>query len=127
MSKRLLWAWAPAIAFALLIVVMSSIPSSELGARVIWSYDKLIHAAVYAVLAALLCRALLIGVRHGSPVSGAAVAVALAALFGASDEWHQSFTPGRDASAADLVADVVGAMLGAALTAVLYRRRARGS
>jgi VanZ family protein len=126
MSKRLLWAWGPAAAFAVLIVVMSSIPASELGARVIWSYDKLIHAAVYAVLAGLLCRALS-SEGSGSPVISVALAVALAAIFGASDEWHQSFTPGRDASAADLVADVVGAVLGAALTAVLYRRRARGS
>ncbi|HUH03119.1 MAG TPA: VanZ family protein [Kofleriaceae bacterium] len=127
MSRRLLWAWAPAVAFALLIVVMSSIPASELGPEVIWGYDKLIHAAVYAVLAALLCRALLIGGRPGSPAAGAALAGAIAAGFGASGEWHQSFTPGRDSSAADLVADVVGAVLGAALTAVLYRRRARGS
>lgn len=124
---RLVWAWGPVAVLALLIVVMSSIPADELAAPAIWHYDKLVHAAVYAALAALLCRALLLGSARGSPVLLAAVAVVLTTAFGATDEWHQSFTPGRDASAGDLLADALGAVLGAALTAVLYRRRARGS
>ena len=41
-----------------------------------------------------------------------AAAVAFCGLWGASDEWHQSFVPGRSASAADLAADVVGASVG---------------
>jgi VanZ family protein len=38
--------------------------------------------------------------------------------FGASDEWHQSFVPGRSAEVADWVADTAGA----ACAAVLYVR-----
>jgi VanZ family protein len=37
-----------------------------------------------------------------------------AVLYGLSDEVHQSFIPGRDASVGDVVADALGALLGAA-------------
>jgi VanZ family protein len=42
-----------------------------------------------------------------------AAAVAFCGLWGASDEWHQSFVPGRDSSVFDLAADVVGCTIGA--------------
>lgn len=70
--------------------------------------DKIVHAALYAILAALsypLARSL--GLRR----TGAAIAAMLfASLYGASDEWHQSFVGGRDADVMDWVADTLGAM-----------------
>jgi VanZ family protein len=49
--------------------------------------------------------------------------------YGVTDEWHQSFVPGRSADAIDLVADAVGAGLAAgglgAWGIMLRRRRAR--
>jgi hypothetical protein len=41
-----------------------------------------------------------------------AASVLFCGLWGASDEWHQSFVPGRDSSVADLAADVIGATIG---------------
>lgn len=41
------------------------------------------------------------------------IAWLLTIAFAASDEWHQSFVPARDASLLDLVADLVGAGLSA--------------
>lgn len=42
------------------------------------------------------------------------VAVIIIGLIGALDEWHQSFTPGRKGNdPADLLADVLGATVGA--------------
>jgi VanZ family protein len=89
----------------------------------ILSRDKLLHAAAYAVLAGLLGAALAArGLGEGRAV---ALAALLAAAYGASDEWHQSFVPGRRADLADLAADAAGAIAGAA-AAVLASRAPRG-
>lgn len=77
--------------------------------------DKVMHAAAYAVLAALLSLA------TGRPALGAAVALG----YGVTDEIHQAFVPGRFPSVGDLLADAVGAALGAGLVAYLVRRSER--
>jgi len=64
------------------------------------------HAPIYGLLALLVARA------SGSPPLGFAVAV----LYGISDEWHQSFVPGRSSSVFDVGTDAVGAI--AALRAI---------
>ena len=73
--------------------------------------DKTAHLVVYAVLAFTVAWAW--GPR-GSHLSRGASAAVLATLYGLSDEWHQSFVPGRTASAADIMADAVGAIVGSA-------------
>jgi VanZ family protein len=45
----------------------------------------------------------------------------LGVLYGAGDEWHQSFISGRDASGQDLIADGAGTLLGLAVTAAVLR------
>jgi VanZ family protein len=91
------------------------------------SRDKLLHAAVYAVLAALVLGALASSRR--SAARAVVLAAVLATAYGASDEWHQSRVPNRDADAGDLAADAAGAAVGAAAAAglILRRRRVRAS
>ena len=82
---------------------------------------KAAHLTVYAVLAALLLRAM---VRGGaSPDRGAKVAFVLALLYAAFDEAHQSFVGSRTASLMDVGIDGAGAALGIALYRVWVRRR----
>jgi len=50
------------------------------------------------------------------------LAACLATLYGISDEWHQSYTPGRCPSAQDVLIDAAGALLG---VFVWHRIRAR--
>ena len=77
------------------------------------------HLFFYGVLALLLNWALSNGGR------GLALAFALALLYGISDEFHQSFVPGRVPDALDLACDGLGAALALAAWWGL-RRRATG-
>jgi len=71
--------------------------------------DKLYHAGAYFLLAASAwCN-----FRHlvKKPIILAAVVIVFSSLYGASDEWHQSFVPGRSSDALDWLADTLGAAL----------------
>jgi VanZ family protein len=118
---RALRAWLPLAIYALFILALSSIPSRALPSGVLWRYDKLIHAAEYAVLGALVYRGLLIGTGLGGRAR-VAVAFLAAALFGCLDEAYQSLTPGRHSSVWDALADAVGAGFGVALAWAWSRR-----
>jgi VanZ family protein len=116
--KRAAWAFAPALAYAAVIFALSaqSDPLPFLP-REIFLQDKLLHAAEYAVLGGLLVLALrAAGLRPGVALLAAVV---IASAFGATDEFHQSFVPGRTADVADWVADTVGAAVGALIGALV--------
>lgn len=88
------------------IFAMSSLPGTQLPPGSFIGTDKLVHAAIYALLGALLYRA------TGRPVW----AFVLAAAYGCTDELHQALVPGRMADPFDAIADAVGALLGVAST-----------
>src|SRR5262245_31179256 len=100
--------WGPVIAWAALIFAFSSV--SNLGTG-LGTWDlvlrKLAHLAEFAVLGALLMRAL----------GRAGLAVALGSLYAATDEFHQAFVDGRVASPLDWGIDTAGVILGVALWA----------
>ena len=79
------------------------LPESEVLLR------KLGHVAGYLVLTLLLLRAL----RRSGVAAAVPVAMAAAFAYAVSDEWHQSFVPGRSADVLDWYADAAGALLGA--------------
>ncbi len=79
--------------------------------------DKIVHFAVYGLLATLVCRAGQGGWR------GAVCSLVIVSAYGASDEWHQSFVPGRRCEFADWVADTLGAALAIGLYAGWPRYR----
>lgn len=110
--------WAPPVSWMALLFLLSS--RSSLGPAGVMP-DWLTHGGAYSILAALLCRALAGGWK-ALPGAGATAAVLLATLYGISDEYHQSFVPGRDATAADVLKDAGGACLGA----LLFQRSTRG-
>ena len=93
---------------------------SDLGAASRLVPDTLSHGTVYLILALLLCRALAGGLRPLRPAT-AALAVLFATAYGVSDEYHQSFVPGRDSSASDVLKDLGGAAIGAWLFVKLVR------
>ena len=104
--------WAPVVLYAALIYFLSahSFHFSWFQNTQKSHADKLVHVVEYSVFGALLCRAL----SAQLPVGRLFMAVVLAGvLYGASDEFHQSFVPNRDSSPYDVVADTVGTVFGA--------------
>jgi VanZ family protein len=99
----------------LAITIQSSISRIELPDMGFdWS-DKLLHFLAYFVVGVLLARGLYhfrsqsVSDRHLLHTIWAGI------LFGLSDELHQWFVPGRDASVGDWIADALGIF-----TAVLF-------
>lgn len=87
--------------------------------------DKLQHLIAYALLALLLAQALA-GRWLRFPTTGQAiVAVLIASLYGASDEFHQSFVPTRHPEFGDWIADTAGALLALLGWALLRRINTR--
>jgi VanZ family protein len=111
--------WAPPIALMAIIFALSAQPdlSSGLG-----TFDTILrkaaHMAEYGLLLFLLWRPL----RELMPERAAvAAAFAIAVLYAASDEWHQSFVEGRHGTPLDVAIDSVGMAVAAAL--ILRRLR----
>jgi VanZ family protein len=115
--------WGPPALYALAIFVASSL-SAPPSAPPHFT-DKHVHLLTYAGFALVLVRALAGGRWSGVTPSTILRAAILTNVYAASDEWHQSFVPGRHADVLDLIADAVGAVM--VLTAVAWwsRRRAR--
>jgi VanZ family protein len=84
--------------------------------------DKVFHAGIYAVLGLLYYFSLR---ESGIYRHLLLFSVVLAAGYGITDEFHQSFVPGRVASAGDVLADVIGAMFGALAAGMLISIRQR--
>lgn len=104
-------AWGLFAAWCAAIFYLSSLPSDELPTPLfgIPGFDKVAHVGAFAVGAALLAAALRFSTAWGK-WRIAVVAVLGLALFGATDEWHQLYTPNRSgADPYDWLADVIGA------------------
>ncbi len=77
--------------------------------------DKLTHFALYGVEAFLLDRAVRWKGRRGFRWTRVLTIVGALTLWGALDEAHQEWIPGRRMDSEDLAADVAGAVTGAML------------
>ena len=108
--------WALAIGYAVLIMIVSSIPSEEFPVGMPLHLDKAAHAVEYAILALLVCRA----VR--TPSRKALVLIAFSCtIYGILDELHQYLIAGRDPNIWDAAADAAGSIL----TALLWHHRTK--
>jgi len=102
--------WAPVGLYMALIFGLSSLEHPpDLPSAI---SDKAGHALLYSGLGALSARALARGWRRVS-LASALGAIVLSALYGVTDELHQLFVPPRLPEALDLLADTIGAAVGA--------------
>ena len=115
--------WLPPIGVMVVIYALSAQPDipHPPGPWMDGVVDKIAHAAGYGLLAWLFLRAL--EQRFTRSVALEALCVIIAVAYGVTDEFHQSFVPGRNPSLADLAADATGAIGAMALSGWIQRRR----
>jgi VanZ family protein/UDP-2,3-diacylglucosamine pyrophosphatase LpxH len=110
MRKR--WLWILPLAVAATISWLSAQSHYPLGVELPPPLDKLAHASVFGSLALAMDFTLRLN-RPDLPLYRRHLLVFLAvSCFGATDEWHQYFVPGRSCEFGDWVADSVGGGLG---------------
>jgi VanZ family protein len=98
------WIWPILLA----ITIFQASGRSQVSAPDVPGIDKIAHFFVYGLLGTLIARVPSVA---GWRVGGMYGAIALASLFGISDEFHQSFTPGRSVELFDWAMDTSGAAL----------------
>ena len=74
--------------------------------------DYLLHLFEYLPLGFLMCRAIKNTNNKISLKRSCVLSIVLVILYAGSDEFHQSFVVGRDASLLDLFFDGVGSVIG---------------
>jgi VanZ family protein len=125
MNPKKLLRWAPAVLVMAVIFALSSTSSRELPNFGFW--DTLVkkggHFFGYAILASAYLYALSNrGSRPGVRIF--LLAFALAILYAVSDEYHQSFVPGRHPSWVDaFVIDGSGAALALWITSLVQNKK----
>ena len=90
---------------------LSSQPGGTFGHWLDHPVDKVVHAIAFAGLGWSLC----VWIRGARWQRGkllyAIIVVVCVSVFGATDEFHQSFVPGRSVSAGDWLADTCGGII----------------
>lgn len=147
--RRFLKYWLPVLLWMALIFGFSTdVGSSKRTSRIIgpllrWIVPDISDAAIsnvqlvirkgghlteYAILAMLVWRACRKPVRNETRPwrkRDAMVAIAVAALFAITDEWHQSTVPSRQGQATDVAIDTAGACCGVFAVWIVGRKLKR--
>jgi VanZ family protein len=110
--------WTPAVIYLAFIFVLSN--KSFSGVETPFNIDYF-HPIEYAFLGIFLSWAWRPVLFKGKTIPFCLLVIASGTLYGAVDEIHQSFVPGRTASRFDLFLDFIGVILG--LGAYLFARR----
>ncbi len=109
--KKLTRLWFPVFLWAGVIFTFSSFPTTTTTDFYLGDFliKKTAHVVEYGILSTLLYRAL---INSGITKSRSMFfSVLIAFLYGLTDEFHQSFTPGRGPKFTDVLIDTFGASL----------------
>ena len=108
MSRRTFALWAPVVVYMAAIFYASSLPTPPIPQGT----DKQFHLLAYFAFGVVVLRAVAGGLPRRIAFRTALIGFAIATAYAASDEFHQSFVPGRSADPYDLLADAIGIALG---------------
>ena len=109
--KKTINLWAPVFVWALFIFSFSSLPANPVT-EIHWKdflFKKSLHITFYGILTVLIYRSF----RQSKVAkkTAAVYSVLFTILYGVSDEFHQSLTPGRDPQMRDVIFDTLGRVL----------------
>jgi len=109
--KIILNLWLPVVFWMVFIFILSSIQVGS-ASEFYWKdfiVKKTAHLIEYGVLATLLCR----GLKGSKIMTKKAMwyAILISFLYAITDEFHQSFTPGRGPAVRDVFIDLIGATI----------------
>jgi VanZ family protein len=125
MLKKIAYYHLPAIAYAALIIGLSSMSDIHLPKVQFVEMDKVAHFCEYTVFCWLVFRSAShlhprVGIEEASFLS-----LGFVALFAFADEFYQSFVPGRQSDPTDFLTDVAAAMVVVAALRLIRRRSQR--
>lgn len=113
--KAFLRDWIPVFLWMGFIFYLSNFPGDQLPSVPVPQIDKAVHFVEYAILGALLLRAVSNSKFGARPVKALFFAWMIASAFAVSDEWHQSFVAGRSSEWLEVGLDVIFSLAGMAL------------
>ena len=117
--------WFPILIYCLLIFIQSSYPSIKSVPELPY-IDKVLHFFAYALLGALFLRALKTTRIKNKLKLVLILSVLLSSLYGISDEIHQYFVPYRDADLMDVLANMLGGIMGVYIYQAIARKISAG-
>ncbi len=105
MFKKFIILWLPVIIWAGLIFYLSSIPDLKTSLETFWDtiLRKIAHMVEYGIFFLVLARAM------KKPLIWTVI---FSILYAVSDEFHQSFIPGRNMALLDICFDSTGVLIG---------------
>ena len=109
--------WVPVLVWAGFIFYLSGVPNLRFLSNNLWDLvvRKIGHFGVFGIFARLLCRAFT-GSTCWSWKKIFTASLVLSFLYACTDEYHQSFVPGRSASMIDVSIDTAGAWAALGIT-----------
>ena len=110
--KKFLNLWLPVLLWMGEIFVGSSIGSMpQVGGD---TTDAIVHRTAHLIEFAILSGLLLRAISAGRAIARREIVITLivVTLYGASDEYHQGFTPGRSSELSAVVFDAAGGLIG---------------
>jgi len=111
----------PVLAYAALIFFLSSLSSFPEEVPSFFGFDMIAHFFEYYFFGCLLYRWFSSTDRYRKRRCALLMTILIGTGYALSDEWHQSFVPGRDASPWDVLFDAVGAGMGAETYPLILR------
>jgi VanZ family protein len=120
-KRKVLLVYTPLVLYWIILLTATSLPANDIPA--LGLYDKFYHLAAYAVLSFFLNLTLIYQRKSKFLFEKSAIAaIIISSIYGALDEIHQLFVPGRSAEILDWAADLIGAFLGVYAVYLILRR-----